>query len=41
MLARCLVKQNLIRRTETEYINPLNDINYLKCKKIENMFKGE
>lgn len=35
LLARCLFRQGLIRRTQTEYINPLNDDNYLKEKKIE------
>ena len=35
LLARCLFKQGLINRTETHYINPLNDDNYLKEKRIE------
>ena len=35
LLARCLFRQGLIRRTQTEYINPLNDDNYLKEEKIE------
>ena len=35
LLARCLFRQGLIKRTETDYINPLNDEDYLKYKKIE------
>ena len=35
LLARCLVKQNKIKRTETHYINPEKDINYLDEKRIE------
>ena len=36
LLARCLFRQKLINRTETEYINPIkDDDNYLTFKKIE------
>ena len=36
LLARCLCKQGLIKRTETEYINPIkDDDNYLDTKRIE------
>lgn len=36
LLARCLYRQGLINRTETEYINPIkDDDNYLTFKKIE------
>lgn len=35
LLARCLFRQGLIQRTETDYINPLKDENYLEHKKIE------
>lgn len=36
LLARCLYRQGLIKRTETEYINPIkDDDNYLDTKRIE------
>lgn len=36
LLARCLYRQDLIKRTETEYINPIkDDDNYLDTKRIE------
>ena len=35
LLARCLYRQGLIDRTETDYINPIKDDNYLSSKKIE------
>ena len=36
LLARCLYRQGLIDRTETDYINPIkDDDNYLSSKKIE------
>ncbi len=36
LLARCLYRQGLINRTETEYINPIkDDDNYLSYKKID------
>lgn len=36
LLARCLYRQGLIKRTEIEYINPIkDDDNYLDTKRIE------
>lgn len=35
LLLRCLKRQGLIKFYENEYINPLNDENYLKTRKSE------
>lgn len=35
MLLRCLKRQGLVEFYENEYINPLNDANYLKTRKLE------
>ena len=35
LLARCLFRQGKIERTETEYINPIKDDDYLETKRIE------
>lgn len=34
LLLRCLKRQGLIEFHENEYINPLNDENYLKTRKL-------